>query len=118
MMNDLSFEFVLERLEQQQEVWLLQADNGLFAMVETPDQSPLVPLWVMAEMAEQARTDDWATYQLTSMSLSELIGWLNELQNDGIQTGIVINDTVRVLPFEATQLQDILLDLIHRKDKS
>jgi hypothetical protein len=85
----------MERLEQflaaileTRKVWLLQAREGFFAMLEDGDGEPYIPLWESEEQAKQAAQGDWADYSVTDMGFSELEHWLKELAKDDIDIAI------------------------------
>ncbi len=110
-MTDISFELIIEIIAKQQKIWLLQAKDGLFAMIESVDNTSFLPIWYDKEMALSAITEEWEDYELADMDFAELISWLNELIEDQIMLGIVINDAMRIYPIDAKQMQALLLSL-------
>ena len=80
-----------ERLEQfintireTRKVWLLQAREGFFAMLEDNDGNSYIPLWATEESAIKAAQGDWEGYTVSDMGFSELKHWLKELASDEI----------------------------------
>ena len=69
-------------------VWLLEAKEGFFAMLEDNDGVSYVPLWESEELASKAAQGDWEGYTVTDMSFSELIHWLKELAADEIDIAV------------------------------
>lgn len=93
------------------QVWLLQADDGLFAMVEDYEGTSIMPLYATQQQATEAAVDDWATYRPEPMPLRELIQWLTEMTNDEMYVGIAAGGS-KVIPFPAHIMQ---LELLERK---
>ena len=84
-----------ERLEQfintireTRKVWLLQAREGFFAMLEDSDGNSYIPLWASEESASKAAQGDWEGYTVTDMGFSELGQWLKELAADEIDIAV------------------------------
>lgn len=85
----------MERLEQfinailaTRKVWLLEAKEGFFAMLEDADGEPYIPLWESEKQAIHAAQGDWEEYTVTDMGFSELINWLKELAKDDIDIAV------------------------------
>ncbi len=70
------------------QVWLLQAMEGMFAMLEDGSGRSYVPMWETAEKARQAASGDWEDYAVTEMGFSELYVWLRELRRDEIDIAV------------------------------
>lgn len=99
----------------QHAVWLLQADDGLFAMTEDQSRKSYLPLYATEQEAKAAATDIWESYQPEKMDLRELINWLGELKEDEMMVGVALDQQGKLLPFEAEQLQEILIKLKKQK---
>ena len=69
-------------------VWLLQAREGFFAMLEDNRGNSYIPLWESEEKALKAAQGDWESYTTTSMGFSELEHWLRELVKDEINIAV------------------------------
>jgi hypothetical protein len=85
----------MEKLEQfiasileTRKVWLLEAKEGFFAMLEDSDGEPYIPLWESEEQARKAAQGDWEGYTVTDMGFSELGQWLKELAADEIDIAV------------------------------
>ena len=78
----------LDAILETRKVWLLEAKEGFFAMLEDNDGNSYVPLWASEEAALQNAGGDWAGYTTTSMGFSELEHWLKELANDDIDIAV------------------------------
>ncbi|MBS4062804.1 MAG: DUF2750 domain-containing protein [Bacteroidetes bacterium] len=104
-------EAFLNEIIESNTVWLLQADDGLFAMLEGENKVSYLPVWPNEKAAAVSILDEWNGYQTVGMDLKEFITWLNELQEDEMWVGLTTETDGRILPFEAAQLQKIILEL-------
>ena len=78
----------LKAILETRKVWLLEAKEGFFAMLEDNKGVSYVPLWESEELAAKAAQGDWAGYTTTSMGFSELQHWLKELAADEIDIAV------------------------------
>ena len=85
-MNNL--ETFLNAILETRKVWLLQAREGFFAMLEDNSGDSYVPIWESEAMALKAAKGDWEGYTVTDMGFSELEHWLKELANDEIDIAV------------------------------
>lgn len=85
-MNEL--EIFINAIQITRKVWLLQAMEGMFAMLEDSNGNWYVPAWESEEKAVQAATGDWTGYHVTEMGFSELKHWLGELSRDEIDIAV------------------------------
>jgi len=69
-------------------VWLLEAKEGFFAMLEDNDGNSYIPLWATEEEAQRNAAGDWDGYTTTYMGFSELEHWLKELADDDIDIAV------------------------------
>jgi hypothetical protein len=104
-------EAFLNEIIESNTVWLLQADDGLFAMLEGENRVSYLPVWANQKTAEAAIRDEWVGYESVEMELKEFISWLNELQEDEMWVGLSTETEGRILPFEANQLQKIIIEM-------
>ena len=81
-------ESFINAILETRKVWLLEAKEGFFAMLEDNDGASYVPLWESEELAAQAAQGDWAGYTTTNMGFSELQQWLKELAADEIDIAV------------------------------
>ncbi|HMM11408.1 MAG TPA: DUF2750 domain-containing protein [Bacteroidales bacterium] len=91
------------------QVWLLQADDGMFALVEDMSGTSIMPMYARREMAQEAAVDDWAGYTPEPMPLRELIQWLTEMADDEFHVGIALKGN-QVIPFPASLFQQQLIE--------
>ena len=78
----------LKAILESRKVWLLEAKEGFFAMLEDSDGESYIPLWESEELAVKAAQGDWAGYTTTNMGFSELQQWLKELAADEIDIAV------------------------------
>ena len=78
----------LDAILETRKVWLLEAKEGFFAMLEGGDGNPYMPLWESEQQAQKAAAGDWEGYTVTDMGFSELEHWLRELANDEIDIAV------------------------------
>ena len=85
-MNEL--EQFINAIQDTRKVWLLQAMEGMFAMLEDSNGNWYVPAWESEDKAAQAASGDWSGYHVTEMGFSELKHWLGELSRDEIDIAV------------------------------
>lgn len=78
----------MQAILETRKVWLLEAKEGFFAMLEDTDGESYVPLWASEESALKAAQGDWRGYTVTTMGFSELANWLKELAADEIDIAV------------------------------
>ena len=78
----------LKAILETRKVWLLEAKEGFFAMLEDNNGVSYVPLWESEELAARAAQGDWVGYTTTNMGFSELLHWLKELAADEIDIAV------------------------------
>ena len=81
-------EIFLNAILETRKVWLLEAKEGFFAMLEDADGEPYIPIWESETLAAQAAQGDWEGYTVTDMGFSELQQWLKELAADEIDIAV------------------------------
>ena len=81
-------EIFIKAILETRKVWLLEAKEGFFAMLEGADGEPYIPLWESESLAAQAAQGDWEGYTVTDMGFSELQQWLKELAADDIDIAV------------------------------
>ena len=87
MIMDKLEQFIASILETRK-VWLLEAKEGFFAMLEDDNGDPYIPLWESEALAAKAAQGDWEGYTVTDMGFSELGHWLKELAADDIDIAV------------------------------
>ena len=102
----------MERLEQfintireTRKVWLLQAREGFFAMLEDSDGDSYVPIWESEESAKKAAQGDWEGYTVADMGFSELKHWLKELAIDEIDIEVAPEQDGEIMALASANLR-------------
>jgi hypothetical protein len=90
------------------QVWLLQADSGMFAMLEDENGQSYLPVWESSTAAGTAAVADWEGYQPAAMDMKEFNQWLHELDEDGILLGVSPDEHGKILPFKGEVLRNLL----------
>lgn len=85
---ETKLEIFLNSILETRKVWLLEAKEGFFAMLEDNDGEPYIPLWESEAQAKNAAQGDWEGYSVTDMGFSELEHWLKELAKDDIDVAV------------------------------
>lgn len=83
-----NLEQFLNAILETRKVWLLEAREGFFAMLEDNGGDSYVPIWESEETAQKAAQGDWEGYTVTDMGFSELEHWLKELAKDEIDIAV------------------------------
>ncbi len=81
-------ELFLKAILETRKVWLLEAKEGFFAMLEDGDGEPYIPLWESEALAAESAQGDWEGYTVADMGFSELQQWLKELAADEIDIAV------------------------------
>ncbi len=85
---ETKLEQFINAILETRKVWLLEAKEGFFAMLEDGDGEPYIPLWETETQAAKAAQGDWEGYTVTDMGFSELGHWLKELAKDDIDIAV------------------------------
>lgn len=101
--------FITE-VKENEKLWLLEAKPGLFAMLEDGDGNSYIPVWSREEYAKDSKSDEWAEYSVTFMSIKEFVGWMHELSEDHIGIAVSYDKGSQVLPIPAEIMKKILGD--------
>ena len=86
-------------------VWLLEADEGMFAMFEDNNGQEYVPVWPDEKETGIHIKDDWCNYIPVSLKLYEFNSWLKELANDKIMIAVWPDDTMQTIPMQPLDLK-------------
>jgi hypothetical protein len=111
MTDSERFEQFIQAISAAEQIWLLQADDGLFAMVEDKLGNAYMPVWSSKEACTEASKEEWSDYAVEFMPINEFLNWCKELAEDEIKLGIEPDINGRLLPVEPTVFADILRQL-------
>ena len=110
MTDEQRFNQFIQKVKESKSVWLLQASDGLFAMLEGDSGKTFIPVWSNEEACSENATDLWKTYVAAPMSLSEMLNWCDELYTDEILIGIEPQIDGRLLPLSPEVFKNIFSD--------
>ena len=102
---DLRLEYFMERVFNERTFWLLQAQDGMFAMFEDDNEQAYIPFWPDKEYAEKHIADDWGEYNAESMGLFEFFNWIEELEGDEIKIAVFPDADLQVIPLSPGELR-------------
>ncbi len=108
MTDNERFEQFIQAVSSTEQIWLLQANDGLFAMVEDKAGASYIPVWSSQAACAEASKEEWSDYAVETMPITEFINWCKELAEDDVKLGIEPDNNGRLLPIEPTVFSDIL----------
>lgn len=97
--------YLVDSILQNKQVWMLQAEDGFFAMFEDNNGQSYIPVWPDKELTMPFAVDDWEGYIPARMGLGEFLNWMDELKNDNIMIGA----------FPESNMQSLAIDPIDFK---
>ena len=98
-------ELFINAIREARKVWLLEARQGFFAMLEDSDGESYIPLWATEESALQAAQGDWEGYTVADMGFSELKHWLKELAADDIDIAVAPEQDGEIMALSSAKLR-------------
>jgi hypothetical protein len=99
------YDYFLEQALLKNEIWLLQAQEGLYAMFEDDNAKQYIPVWPGKEFSDSYATGDWEGYQSERMELKEFIDWMQELRDDEIFIGVFPDQNMQAIPTDPIKLK-------------
>jgi len=107
MNDEQRFNDFILAIKEAHKVWLLQASDGLFAMLEDEQGKTFLPVWSSEQACREAAIDDWSGYDAAAMSLTEILVWCDELQTDEILLGVEPLPDGNILPLTPEVFKNI-----------
>jgi hypothetical protein len=98
MTDQERYEYLLNAITKNEEIWLLQARPGLFAMFEDGGGQEYIPVWPTEDLANSYSEGDWKDYQSEPMGLAELYEWCVELKEDNVLIAAFPNNDSQAIP--------------------
>lgn len=98
-------ESFINAILETRKVWLLQAREGFFAMLEDGKGESYVPLWPSEDSAAQAAQGDWENYTVAEMGFSELKHWLHELADDEIYIAVAPESEGKITALDSSKFR-------------
>lgn len=111
MTDEQRFNQFIQRVKETKVVWLLQANDGLFAMLEGDAGNTYIPVWSNENACIGNASDLWQDYVAASMSVTEMLNWCDELQHDEISIGVEPQNDGRILPLAPEIFKNIFSNL-------
>jgi phosphodiesterase/alkaline phosphatase D-like protein len=99
----------IDKINEQREVWLLEAQDGSFAMFEDDNQRSFIPLWPEKDLAQQFASDDWDGYLAERMGLGELLEWMQELKEDEILIGAFLHLNQQAIAVDPVDFKNMII---------
>jgi len=106
--TDINHEKFVEIVLKSKEIWLLKADDGLFAMFEDEKNQQYLPVWTSNESATEFISDEWILYKAEAMGIYEFMNWLKELKSDKVLIGLIPENSTQALPVDPVRFQELL----------
>jgi hypothetical protein len=113
--DQIRLAFFIDEVVENEVVWLLQAEDGLFAMVEDGEGNSYVSVWPTKSECEAAAKDEWNDYLAENMEIKEFLNWLKELKDDDVRIGVYPDIDGRILPFESLGLKKMIENELKNK---
>jgi hypothetical protein len=103
------YEYLIGEVVKQKEIWLLQANDGVYAMFEDSNGQSYIPVWPGKEFAVTYAMDDWEDYVPEKMPLREFLEWMQELKADQIMIGAFPNSNLQSMAVDPIDLKHLLI---------
>ncbi|HOI32262.1 MAG: DUF2750 domain-containing protein [Bacteroidales bacterium] len=111
MTDEQRFKQFISTIQNSKTICLLQASDGLFAMLEDDNGKTFIPVWSSENAAQENAVDLWSGYTVAVMSLAEMINWCDELQTDEILLGIEAQTDGKILPLAPEIFKNIFTEI-------
>lgn len=112
--DEIRYNFLIQEVVKNKEIWLLQAMEGMFAMLEDSNGQEYIPVWPSSETAAQYASGDWQDYAPTAMGLFEFNSWMKELDEDAVKIAAFPNSNERIIPVDALHIKRLFEDEYQR----
>ena len=109
------YEYLITTSVKQKEIWLLQAEDGMIAMLEDGNGQEYIPVWPSKEFAQNQINEDWADYEPDSMKIYEFMEWMKELAEDKIMIAAFPNNNNKIIPLEPLVIKQHLQEELERR---
>jgi hypothetical protein len=107
--NELYMQF-LNNVLANKGVWLIQANEGMFGMLEDNNGQEYLPVWGDQGKADVFIDQEWDGYYSEKLPINEWINWLDELASDGVKIAVSPGTDKQTIPMEAQLLKQHLLE--------
>ena len=91
--------------------------SNTFFIEETNEALPVFPFWSDRAMAESCKKEEWATYQVTEISLSDFMEfWCLGMFEDGVVAGIDFDENLYGEEDVPTELLKKIIEEVEKMD--
>jgi hypothetical protein len=104
------YNYLIHHIAKFKEVWLLKSHDGMYAMFEDEKGNSYIPVWPHKELADEYAVEDWDGYVAERMELSEIMEWMDELEEDQILIGAFPDAQMQALSVSAADFKKQILD--------
>ncbi|MFW6218929.1 MAG: DUF2750 domain-containing protein [Bacteroidota bacterium] len=108
--DDMRYNAALSDIVNSKILWLLQANEGMFAIMEDDSEKQYIPVWSSEKKAREFATGDWEQYNPEGMSIKEFINWLDELEDDQFMIGAFPDENMKLTPIEPVTFKRHLIE--------
>lgn len=112
--DEIRYNFLIQEVVNKKEIWLLQAMEGMFAMLEDANGQEYIPVWPSEDFASQYAIGDWQDYSPSSMGLFEFNSWMKELAEDAVKIAAFPNSADKIIPVDALLIKRLFEDEYQR----
>ena len=98
------YEIFIDSIKENNELWLLKAFDGLYAMLEDNTGQEYIPVWNSKQKALDFAGEDWEGYSADSMKIYEFVNWLKELDNDEVMIAVSPGEDMHTIPIKASDI--------------
>jgi hypothetical protein len=112
--DEVRYNYLIQEVVKNKEICLLQAMDGMFAMLEDSTGQEYIPVWAKSDHAARYATEDWQDYTPIAMELFEFNSWMKELNDDEVKIAAFPNSPDRIIPVDALHIKRLFEDEYHR----
>ena len=102
------YQYLIDKIIELRKVWLLKADEGMYAMLEDNNGQEYIPIWPEEKFTKAYIQDDWSDYQAEEMKIYDFINWMQELSDDKIKIAAFPDENYKIIPIEPLDIKEHL----------
>lgn len=102
------YQYLIDKIIETKKVWLLMAEEEMFAMLEDDNSQEYIPIWPDEKHTKVYIQDDWKEYQSTEMKIYDFINWMKELSDDKIKIAAFPNQNNKIIPIDPLEIKNHL----------
>lgn len=108
MSDSERYQYLIDKIIELRKVWLLKADEGMYAMLEDNNGQEYIPVWPEEKHTKAYIQDDWVEYQTEEMKIYDLINWMKELSDDKIKIAAFPDENFKIIPIDPLEIKNHL----------